>query len=121
MKGSADQTTTKTDKLGPLMPQFERPVWWRAMPDVSPIPHIEPFAVRPKVAAKLDGCGITEFYKRLNAGEYETYVDGTARMVTVRSIRERQQRLLAAASGTPRENPSRRSGGPGRPRKVPSP
>ena len=28
--------------------------------------QIEPFAVRPKEAARLDGCGITEFYARLN-------------------------------------------------------
>jgi hypothetical protein len=78
---------------------------------------LEPFAVRPKVAAQLDACGITEFYKRLNRGEYETFVDGGARLVTVRSIRARQERLLTAASGTPREKPSARRGGPGRPRK----
>jgi hypothetical protein len=73
---------------------------------------IEPFAVTPKVAAQLESCGLTEFYKRLNAGEYECYLDGGKCLVTVRSIRARQQRLLAAAAGTPRQNPSPR----GRPR-----
>lgn len=75
-------------------------------------------AVQPKEGARLDNCGITEFYERLNAGEYETYVDGGKRLITVRSIRARQERLLAAASGTPQENSSTRRGGPGRPRHL---
>jgi hypothetical protein len=74
--------------------------------------QIEPFAVTPKVAAKLESCGITEFYRRLNGGQYETYLDGGKRLITVRSIKARQQRLLSAANGTPRQNPSPR----GRPR-----
>jgi hypothetical protein len=73
---------------------------------------IEPFAVTPRVAAQMESCGITQFYKRLNAGEYESYLDGGKRLITVRSIRARRERLLAAAAGTPRDNPSPR----GRPR-----
>jgi hypothetical protein len=70
---------------------------------------IEPFAVRAKIGAQLAGCCLAEFYKRLNAGEYETFLDGAARMITVRSIRARQERLLAETPGTPRERPSPRA------------
>jgi hypothetical protein len=85
------------------------------MTDKSSI--FEPFAVRPKVAAQLAGIGLTTLYDRLNSGEYESFVDGSTRMVTVRSIKARQERLLAAASGTPRDKPSKRGGGPGRPKR----
>jgi hypothetical protein len=76
---------------------------------------IEPFAVRPKEAARLESCGITELYKRLAAGEYESYCDGTMRMITVRSIRARQQRALASSNASG-DKPARRPG-PGRPKK----
>jgi hypothetical protein len=84
----------------------------------SPIVDIEPLAVRPKVGARLAGCGLTEFYKRLNEGLYESFLDGSARLVIVESIRAHQQRQLEASRGTPREKPSRRGGGPGRPQKT---
>jgi hypothetical protein len=74
----------------------------------------EPFAVPPKAAARMENCGLTEFYRRLNSGEYESYLDGGKRLITVRSIRARQERLLKAASGSPRQNPSPR----GRPRNA---
>jgi hypothetical protein len=76
---------------------------------------IEPFAVRVTEAMRLDGCRTTEFYRRLKAGEYESYIDGTTRMVTVRSIRARQQRALAASNANG-DKPARRPG-PGRPKK----
>jgi hypothetical protein len=79
---------------------------------------IEPLAVRPKDGARLAGVGLTEFYRRLNAGLYDSFLDGTARLVTVESIRSHQEQLLKAAAGTPRESPSKRRGGPGRPRKT---
>jgi hypothetical protein len=77
--------------------------------------HLEPFAVRVPEAMRLDGCRTTEFYRRLKAGEYESYVDGTVRMVTVRSIRARQARALAASNANGNK-PARRPG-PGRPKK----
>ena len=80
-------------------------------------PDLEPFAVRAKLGAQLAGCSDTVFYKRLNEGRYETFLDGTNRMVTVRSIRADQEKLLAEAQGSPHDNPSKRRGGPGRPRK----
>lgn len=76
---------------------------------------IEPFAVRPKTLAQLEDCCLAEIYKRLNAGEYETYLDGTARMITMRSVRARHERLTAVNRGTPQEKPGRK---PGRPRKT---
>ena len=81
---------------------------------------IKPFAVRPKDGARLAGCGLTEFYRRLNDGLYETFLDGTHRLVTVESIRAHQQKQLVASRGTPRQRPSKRSGGPGRPKKQSS-
>jgi hypothetical protein len=80
------------------------------------IVDLQPFALRPKDGARLAGCGLTEFYKRLNSGRYQSFLDGANRLVIVESIRA-DQRKLAATSGTPREHPSERSGGPGRPRK----
>jgi hypothetical protein len=70
---------------------------------------IEPFAVSPRQVARIDHCGLTEVYKRLNRGEYESFIDGSKRLITVRSIRARQERQLAAGAGTPRENPSSRA------------
>jgi hypothetical protein len=78
--------------------------------------NIEPYAVRPKVAARLAGVGLTEFYRRLNAGRYQTFRDGEARLVVVQSIRDDQRRLAAEHSGTPKENPAQPAG-PGRPKK----
>ena len=82
-----------------------------------PLVSIEPFAVRPKEGARLAGVGLTLFYRRLNDGTYESFLDGNNRLVVTASIREHQQEQLQAQRGTPRDAPSKRSGGPGRPRK----
>jgi hypothetical protein len=74
-------------------------------------PQLEPFAVRPKIAAQLAGCCITELYKRLNNNEYESFLDGAARLITVRSIRARHERLAANQPKT-----SKHPGRPGRPK-----
>jgi hypothetical protein len=76
-----------------------------------------PFAVRPREGAKLAGCGLTDFYRRLNEGIYESFLDGRNRLVLVESIKRHQQQQFAVTRGTPRGKPSKRSGGPGRPRK----
>jgi len=89
---------------------------------LAPLVELEPFAVRPKEGMRLAGCGESEFYRRMNAGRYESFLDGGARMVTVRSIRADQEKLLAATRGTPSDNPSVRHGTTrGRPRKVVTP
>jgi hypothetical protein len=81
---------------------------------------LEPFAVTPKTARQIEQCGITELYRRINSGEYETYLDGGKRMITMRSIQARRERKLAEASGPPSVHRSRKGGG-GRPRKTASP
>jgi hypothetical protein len=78
--------------------------------------QLEPFAVRPKTLAELEDCCLAEIYKRLNAGEYESYLDGAARMITLRSVRARHERLAATAS----QQLSRHPGRPGRPKKTAS-
>jgi hypothetical protein len=87
------------------------------MSNLDTKPQFEPFAVRPKDGARLAGVGLTLFYERLNDGVYESFLDGTNRLVTVESIKRHQRQLLEAARGTPRENSSKRRGGPGRPKK----
>jgi hypothetical protein len=65
-----------------------------------------PVAVRVKEARRLAGCGLTEFYKRLNNGIYECFLDGRNRLVVVESIFAHQRRQLEATRGTPRAKPS---------------
>jgi excisionase family DNA binding protein len=79
---------------------------------------IEPLAVSPKQACLLLSIGNTHLYDLLHAGELDSYLDGSARKITVESIRRRIARLLAAAGSTTaavEAAPSRRRG---RPRKV---
>jgi len=85
---------------------------------MSSKPPIVPFAVRPRDAKSIAGCGITQIYERLNSGRYQSFLDGTSRLVVVQSILDDQQRLLAATGGTPSDRPSIRGGGPGRPKKT---
>jgi hypothetical protein len=82
--------------------------------------NITPYAVRAKIGAQLAGCGLTEFYRRLNEGRYATFRDGVARLVVVESIRDDQRQLLAESGGTPKENPAQKAG-PGRPKRAAAP
>jgi len=74
------------------------------------IVSLEPFAVSPKETAQIENCSVTSIYERLH--EYETYLDGASRKITLRSIRARQQRKLAEAKDI------KRPAGPRRPRKT---
>jgi hypothetical protein len=65
-----------------------------------------PFAVRVKEGMRLAGCGLTQFYRRLNAGVYVSFLDGCNRLVTVESILDHQRRQLEKTRGTPRDKPS---------------
>jgi hypothetical protein len=62
-------------------------------------------------------CGVTRLYQLLAAGELESFLDGKSRRITLRSIRDRRDRLLkmarsvAEAVGTA---PPRRGGRPKR-------
>jgi hypothetical protein len=61
------------------------------------ITNLEPFAVRPKEGARLAGCSLSLFYRRLSEGVYETFLDGFNRLVTVESIKAHQKKQLAVA------------------------
>lgn len=72
----------------------------------------EPLAVSPRQACFLLSVGNTRLYELIRTGELETYHEGRARRITMRSIRERVARLTATTA-SPSEIPRRR----GRPRK----
>jgi len=100
----------------PPKPAIERAAfaWTSAMPDETVV-TIEPFAVRPKTLAQIEDCSIAEIYKRLNGGQYESFLDGSSRLITMRSVRARQERLAKAAS-QPGTKPSKAPNRPGRPK-----
>jgi len=75
------------------------------------VESISPLAVPPKVAAQMLGYGMTHTQALLNSGELESFVDGGARRVVVRSIHDYIARKLEANSKSTRR-------GPGRPRKT---
>jgi hypothetical protein len=63
-----------------------------------------PLAVSPRVAAVMCGCGITKIYDLIGSGELESYLDGSARKITTRSIRARFERLIARAQSSQPQN-----------------
>ena len=77
-----------------------------------------PIAIPPKEVCRLLRYGPTRIYKMIRDGELESFIDGGSRRVLTSSVDAYVERRLAASKGPPRENPSRRRGGPGRPRKV---
>ena len=52
--------------------------------------------VSPKRAMQLLDLGMTRLYELIKSGELESYKEGTSRKITMRSIRARPERLLAA-------------------------
>jgi len=59
---------------------------------------LEPLAVTPRQACILLNIGNTRLYELIGSGELESYREGRARRITMRSIRNRIARLLAAAT-----------------------
>jgi excisionase family DNA binding protein len=55
---------------------------------------LEPLVVRPNKAMRLLDCRRNYLYDLINAGELETYRDGRARKITMRSIRALIERRL---------------------------
>jgi len=53
-----------------------------------------PFAVRFSQACRDDAIGRDKGYALCKSGEWESYLDNGSRMVTIRSIEARRQRLL---------------------------
>jgi hypothetical protein len=72
----------------------------RAVGEHSEPEHIEPMAVSPRKAGVLLDVGHTRVYQLIGNGELESYREGRARKITMRSIRARHERQLAAARGT---------------------
>jgi hypothetical protein len=54
--------------------------------------------VSPRQAGLIDGVGQSSVNKRLKSGEYESFLDGSSRKITLRSIMARRANLLAAAN-----------------------
>jgi hypothetical protein len=54
----------------------------------------EPLVVRPNTAMRLLDCSRATLYEFINNGELESYLDGAARKITMRSIRARIKRKL---------------------------
>jgi hypothetical protein len=91
---------------------------WRS----SDIP--KPLLVRPsKARALLGGCCTERLYQLLNDGVLESFRDGRARYITVRSIESYIASRLAEAGGTPASSPAaappRRRGRPPKDRSEP--
>jgi Helix-turn-helix domain len=57
----------------------------------------ERLVVRPKLACLMLDVGVTRLYELIKAGELESFKDGGARKITMRSIRARVDRLLKQA------------------------
>lgn len=68
---------------------------------------VEPLLVSPREAWRMLGCGNTHGYALLNAGEFESFLDGRSRKITVDSIHQYIARQLAAAGATGGRNRSR--------------
>jgi excisionase family DNA binding protein len=82
--------------------------------------HLEPLGVSPRQACILLNVGRTYLYALISNGELESYPEGRARKITLRSICARHERQLAAARqpdlAIEAAQPRRR----GRPRKLPA-
>jgi hypothetical protein len=57
-----------------------------------------PLVVRPKKAAAMLACGITQLYVLINRGDLKSFLDGHARKITVESIRRYIAKQLAASN-----------------------
>jgi hypothetical protein len=66
---------------------------------------VGPLAVSPKKAGVMLDLGQTSIYALIKNGELETYQEGRARKITMRSIRARIERKIAESAASP-ERPS---------------
>jgi len=58
---------------------------------------IEPLGVSPRQTGQLLNIGQTRVWHLIGSGELESYWEGRSRKITMRSIRARHERQLAAA------------------------
>jgi hypothetical protein len=57
-------------------------------------PSVGPLVVRPNKAMVLLDCSRAYLYELIKSGELESYLDGAARKITMRSIHARIERKL---------------------------
>jgi hypothetical protein len=62
----------------------------------------EPLVASPKVTCHLLSIGMTRLYELIDTGELESFLDGSSRKITTRSIRAYIARKLAASAGARR-------------------
>ena len=60
--------------------------------------EIEPLVVSPKVAERLLNDSHSRLYQRIKSGELESYLDGSVRRITMRSIKAAIERKLAESA-----------------------
>ena len=72
----------------------------------QPPSDVEPLVVRPATAWVLLGCAKSYGYELLAAGELDSFVDGSARKITVASIKAYIARQIAK-SGKVRQSPAK--------------
>ena len=76
------------------------------MPAPTPLPHatlpapsaqtsVTPLAVPPSAAGHMLSLSLSEVYERMRDGELESYQDGRARRITMKSIHAYMARRLA--------------------------
>jgi hypothetical protein len=58
-------------------------------------------SVSPKQAGVIDGIGLTKVHELIRSGDYESYLEGSSRRITLRSMIARRERLLAEAKTSP--------------------
>jgi hypothetical protein len=68
-----------------------------ANPGVS----VRPLVVGTAEAGRLGGTGKTKTFELIKSGEYESYLDGGVRRITVESIEARIHRKLQEAKASP--------------------
>jgi hypothetical protein len=71
------------------------------MKPIENVPTLEPFAVLLPDAKRMLGFGRSKIYDEIGRGNLEAVKDGKNILITVRSIRSRQQNLPAAQIKAP--------------------
>jgi hypothetical protein len=78
-----------------------------AMAEPAGVAQLEPFAVSPRQAAKLEDCGVTLIYDRLRRGEYAAVKDGHRTKILFGSIKQRRATHLLPHAENKSSVPSR--------------
>jgi excisionase family DNA binding protein len=76
------------------LPIASRPEPTKETPSPSCPDNVAALLVRPRQACSMLNCGLTDLYKKLNAGELQSFKDGKSRKITVASIRAYVERKV---------------------------